>query len=158
MFSLPGGLDPQAVARAIRAGIGDPQDRQRGFGAVVIHPGRATAMEKTGTTPTVGGGDADRRQAVTLVLSLAQGQSRLPSTSQIRAVQQRVERAGPVEAIKFLEKQRDERPARIWGAWEAIHQPLVQLIKDHQARPAIVVHALEVLSDLTLMAQREERR
>jgi hypothetical protein len=157
VFALPAGLDPQVVARAIQSGIGDPLDRQRGFGAVVIHPGKASSLVRRSNSLGIVSGDQHRKEAVSQVLKLVKPQGRLPSTSQVRAVQQRLERAGPVAAIQFLEKQREERPPRIWGAWEPIHQPLVDLIKKHQERPAIAVYALEVLADLALMATREER-
>lgn len=160
VFALPAGLDPQKVAAAIRAGIGEKQDRQRGFGAVVVHPGKATGdydLQARSSHRTVLTGDSQRRQVVAQVLEWAETGRKLPSASQIRAVQQRLERAGVRATIDFLEKQK-VRPARIWGAWEPIHDPLIRMIQTHEKRPELVCQALEVLADLSLAAKGEETR
>lgn len=161
-------LDAERLCHAISRGFYDPDNgpqdegRTRGFGAVSVHPGRATGFYRY--TSPIETQSASMFDEIRLVLRMRQTVrehgGRLPSPSQIRAVQQRLiapgrdEASRRDEALKYLERQ-TERTTRIWFTWQAIHEPVVELLTKYPAASA--ARALEVLADLANLDQKEQR-
>lgn len=134
-------------------GHGPGGGKERGFGAICVHPGKAqTVFEPTPKTPVRG--DENAAEAIRSVLQMSRNAARLPSPSQIRAVQQRLVKSGPEAAAEYLKTQ-VERTSRIWFAWESIYEPCRQLLKFD--RP-IAARALETLADLAVVKEKEGRR
>lgn len=161
-------LDAEALSSAVSRGFYDPDNdpedegRTRGFGAVSVHPGRATGFYRYSapleTQP------ASMPDEVKLVLQMRrtvrEHGGRLPSPSQIRAVQQRLiapgkdEASCKNEALAYLKRQ-TERTTRIWFTWQAIYRPMTELLTTHRAASA--ARALEILADLANLDHKETR-
>jgi len=134
-------------------GLGD--GRERGFGAVSVHPGKATNWFEPSSTPRTLGADAGlaARDALRLVLAMRQQAHQLPSPSQIRAVQQRLLKAGKRDdAIAYLDRQ-TQRTSRIWFTWEAILPSMRELLKNYDV--PVAARALETLADLAIVDQKK---
>ncbi len=156
VIAFRGKLDADQLKLALIHGLGR-DGRTRGFGAVSVHPGKAEGLfsgtDGTSLHRTVG--DTTRRDAIRFVLDLHRREKgSLPSPSQIRAVQERLAKHGRDEALTFLKNQ-TERTSRIWFTWQNIVQDIEQLMKNHQ--PEAAVQALEVLADLVIADQKENR-
>jgi len=149
---------PEAdLSAALRRGIGP--GRQRGFGAVSVHPGKATGLySEASLRPELPRrGEPRFRDAMQLVLKMKAATGRLPSPSQIRAVQQRLLKSGSRAALDYLDRQ-TRRTSRIWFTWEPIHSAVKQLLNTFDDDRAIAVRALEVLADLAIVQQEQEER
>lgn len=144
------------LSAALRRGIGP--GRHRGFGAMSVHPGKATGLYAEASLRPVlpRRGEPRFRDAMQLVLKMKAATGRLPSPSQIRAVQQRLLKSGCRAALDYLDRQ-TRRTSRIWFTWEPIHSDVKQLLNTFDDDRAIAVRALEVLADLA-MPEQEERR
>lgn len=136
-------------------GIGE--GRERGFGAVSVHPGKAVDFYEP--APHLRSLDAQSpaasQAAMNLILEVRSEARQLPSPSQIRAVQQRLLKAGQQPALDYV-KQQTQRTTRIWFVWETIYTKIEQLIRLHDTE--IAVQALETLADLAIMDQQKGAR
>lgn len=139
------------VERRLLEGLGG--GRERGFGALLPHPGKARAMHDPAAGPSDGlptlfGTDLAGRLAKEL--REASGGAG-PTPSQIAALTRRVE-SSVADATAYLDKQRD-RPNRIWRAWRGVLAPLIDALKDVEGgrRPREeVLRALRVWQDMTV--------
>ncbi len=133
------------LAAALLAGLGG--GRERGFGALLPHPGLATRMfdESAGSPPPTLGGQST---AGDLGLSLweAAGRDRGPSASQVAALARRIRR-DPQGAAAFLAARR-ERPNRVWAVWRDVHGQLTELVSSED--PDHLAEALRVWQDLAV--------
>jgi len=158
VIAWDGKLDEQALAPALIAGLGTG-GRERGYGAASVHPGKATGLypdRDDPPLPHLAAEPPDRlRNALQLVLALRCGGQRLPSPSQIRAVQQRLVKSGAEAALAYLDRQ-TQRTSRIWYTWESIHGQIAELLREHD--PQLASRALEVLANLAIYDQKEEQR
>lgn len=132
------------------AGLGD--GREQGFGALLPHPGIASArVQARPTPPTLVSHDTAGREA--LALWTQAGGTQGPTPSQIAALRRQLER-GPQAALDFLKRQAKDRPARVFYRWQRVLPPLEALIPRD---PALTASALRVWQDLAII-HREERR
>jgi len=141
-------LDDRAL-EMLRYGIGGGRDR--GYGAVSVHPGTATRMfTRKAEFPTLVAPKESKNQkgAIEKVLTMARQTRRLPSRSQIRAVQQRIHKDGQAEARRYLERQVNERTSRIWYTWELIIDGVSELLDESKFNQSDASHALALLADL----------
>ncbi|MCO6454200.1 MAG: hypothetical protein J5I93_02690 [Pirellulaceae bacterium] len=146
-------VEPKTLAAALRAGMGP--GRERGYGAVSVHPGKATSLAKPNVRVPRSGIRSGAKQACECVLKIRHSGQRLPSPSQIRAVQQRLLDSGSAAALQYLSERKDHA-TRIWFAWESIYDDLEGLLRDHSQQ---VAHdALELLADLAIYDSKEQRR
>ena len=147
-------LDESKLAAALRTdGLG-LDGRERGFGAVSVHPGKAEGFYQAAPELRSIGSDApgQLRDAVRLILEIRQSPAgRLPSPSQIRAVQQRLVKSDKEQTLKYLENQ-TKRTSPIWFTWEPIHSQVAQLLNGY-SKP-IASRALEILADMAIVDQK----
>ena len=139
----------QALREAIlAAGIGE--GRAEGFGAVSVHPGEAADFFRPEPPRQTRLGDpaAAKVKATKAILKLRQ-QNRggsLPSRSQIRALQSKLQGAGSsADALQYLNQQIESRPA-IWSAWRRVHEEIKNIIETFDAPVADA--ALDLLAQL----------
>lgn len=147
-------LDPAVLAEALQGGMGE--GRQRGFGAVSVHPGTATGLYTPEPRPRVLSGSATHKDAVQRVLDIWHHAEHLPSPSQIRAVQQRLDDRVGVDKARAYLKHQTERTSRIWFTWEPIYSQIDELLS--QCGPAESFKALELLADLAIASEKETHR
>lgn len=148
VFTEP--VDSQNLQAGLIAGLG-LGGRERGFGAVSVHPGKAVGVysdDRSRSTPAPPKDSRSflLRDAIKIVLQMQSTNERLPTASQIRAVQQIVLKNGSEAARNYLTKQ-TERPGRIWFTWEPILKQVDQLLSA-PFDPSTTAKALEVLADL----------
>ncbi len=150
VIAFPSRLDDTRLAEAIQAGIGD--ERQRGFGAVSVHPGMPVGFDKPTTVALPLEGSTQQKEAIARVLNMRKQADRLPSPSQLRAVQQRLRPNQPEIALAYLKRQ-TERTSPIWFIWEQVYDDMIALITHYPA--PVASQALEVLADLAIYDQEK---
>lgn len=145
-------LDSEQLAATLLKDAPGLDGRERGFGAVSIHPGKAVALfEPRSSVPTVRT-PSEFAEAIRAVLKIARKRP-LPTPSQIRAVQQRLLPPGSREtAMNYFQHQLKRTP-HIWFAWEAIRNDMTDLLSRYS--PPMACKALEVLADLAIAEQPE---
>jgi hypothetical protein len=143
-------VDAERLPQALMAGVGS--GRQRGFGAVSVHPGMATALYEHAIQPQPVPVQQQLQDAIKLVLDMRRSASRLPSPSQIRAVQHQLGGPGGQDAVRYLQQQ-TERTSRIWFTWEPIHAQMDELLKNYDAH--VASRALDVLANLAIVDQQQ---
>jgi CRISPR/Cas system CSM-associated protein Csm3 (group 7 of RAMP superfamily) len=156
VIACGGRLDDARLAAVLTSnGLGGGRDR--GFGAVSVHPGKAVKLFEPSPHVRTLADDSNGRlhDATRLVLEIRNTARRLPSPSQICAVQQRLLKAGREGTLTYL-KQQTERTSRIWFIWEAIHSQMHKLLSDFDEKTA--VRALETLADLAILDQKKGDR
>jgi hypothetical protein len=150
-------LDAERLAAALKTGgIGqDGRDaRQRSFGAVCVHPGKAVGLFPLAPKIQAAESNPARRGAIGLALQIRGDTQRLPSPSQIRALEQHLLKSGKEVALQYLKRQ-TERTSRIWFTWEPIYKKVSSLLTDYDEPSAS--RALEVLANLAIVDQKEQR-
>lgn len=137
------------VLERLLTGLGD--GREQGFGALLPHPGIATGrVERQQVPPTLTSRSAASREGLSLWrASEQQG----PTPSQIAALLRHLD-TGPAAAVAFLERQRKERPPRVWHRWEGIADKLKGLV---QGDVETARGALRVWQDLAIVHREEQR-
>jgi hypothetical protein len=130
-----------------------PNSRQQGFGALSVHPGKASSLfdNKADISRKAASSDS-YADAVRIVIGLASTKS-LPSVSQIRAVQQRIVNSDTREALTYLSKQISEKTTRVWAAWDDCHRGIETLLSAH---PRCAYRAMEVFADLAAAKENNE--
>ena len=130
-------------------------ERQRGYGAMSVHPGQATELfEFDSTPPPMPKSSQNYAEGIKRVQRIAR-LNILPSVSQIRRIKDLVDTDGPQRAIDFLKRQMTERTARIWSDWEDCYEEIVDLAQKLPTES--LSRALEVLADLTLAKQGDSQ-
>ncbi len=159
VFMIPSmSNDVVKLKNAIVAGLcADTQDsrtsKQQGFGCIAIHPGKATAFY-AGSAQQSRRGNASLAQVMKQIVPLGQF-SHLPSTSQIRSLQQRIaltgdpqlDRASLKDASDYLAEQL-ERSTNIRVVWEPVAPVLSNLLNDEELDATAVVRGLKTLADI----------
>lgn len=142
--------DAKALAQALAAGFGD--GREQGFGALAVHPGAATELFELPRRKPPRRRSA-HKGAVASMLKLHRSlQGRLPSPSQIYAVQQRLVRGGVKEATDYLNEQ-TKRTTRIWQRWESCVDAVADILQLPGADKA-----LRLLADLAIAEKAAQNR
>ncbi|NCD33290.1 MAG: hypothetical protein EOL87_07710 [Spartobacteria bacterium] len=126
-------------------------DRQRGFGAVLPHPGIATS-------PYTRKPEFERIDSVDEAGKIAlnffeRSRSSGLSASQIAALANRIPAKGKEGALAYLQRQKSQRTSRIWERWSDVYEDLSTEIKKDPRRAARV---LRVWQDL-IIADRKDR-
>lgn len=157
VFVLESQADPALLQQAIMAGFrfetdnDDANHRQRGFGAVAVHPGMASEFYDPGTSEILKMHKSPLQLAMLEVLDW-KSSPYLPSASQIRAVQQRL--PNKTSALEHLKRQKDQR-AVTRHTWEPIYDSVKKLI---ERAPDEAKHALDMLADIAASrAEGDER-
>ena len=147
-------IEEQVMHELFTSGRFLPDQRQHGYGAISVHPGKANSLFHPSfkLTEVVAGSD-NFATALKQVLAIAR-LSTLPSVSQIREVQRRIDGAETKPAMVYLRKQCDGRTQRIWSDWEHCKDQLLSLLEKH---PKTATRALEVLADLAMTKKPEEQ-
>jgi len=141
-------IDEQKLAHALLNDTITPNHQHLGFGAVSVHPGKATGLYTV--PPTIrqlGNADNQTFNALSLILKLMSSHNQLPSTSQIRAVQQRLEKNGTQNAKEYLQRQRTGRTQDIWETWSSIFNDIETLLTSYDQSTAS--EALKFMADLS---------
>jgi hypothetical protein len=121
---------PRELATLLLRGVGE--GRERGFGAVVPHPGVATMLERR-DPPLVELKSRDEAGRISLqLIDKAKGSGLSPSQiSQIAMLAG----ADSVKAKDYLRRQRTDRPADVWNRWEPCFEllnSLLDAVKDRE--------------------------
>lgn len=140
---LDGAL-PEHARKKLAVGIG--AGRERGFGAVALHPGRANKMFVPPGSETIKEGPARLKEAVHLVLQTAQRLSRWPSVSQIRELQQRVEHDSQKIAAEYFVRQLVGRDLHLAAVWSPLRSLVESLLDPQQFNQQIASRALTLLA------------
>ena len=150
VICFPEKLDQKILTKAIMTGMHANPDqsdkfRTHGFGAVAIHPGIAKAL--FASDPKIRKVDDKASAAIKIAIKIAESGKPLPSASQIRAVQQRVEKNGQESAKEYLKTQ-CERPGKIWSVWQGIVDQIESLLEPSKFDADSASRALTVLANL----------
>ena len=154
VFTLSGCPDAGALRAAILGGFHenpaspDPS-RNRGFGAIAVHPGKANSLYRPAPSPPQRKGDGTMLSAMTLVLEL-ESKGHLPSPSQIQAVEQQIQ-LGDQNSLKqardYLAKQ-CERILEVFYDWEPIIDEVENLLQE--STPEVAKQALKSLAEIAI--------
>lgn len=125
--------------------------REAGFGAVFPHPGVAhdEVFEPKVATRTR---PADASGKLAFELWEKAGGAAGPSAAQVSALLKRLRRGKSSAARTFLETQRRDRPARVWGRWEPVYDDLIATLDS-----PLMEMALKGWQDLAA-ANKEQRQ
>jgi len=135
----------EPLKKALTLGVGSQADRQRGFGALSVHPGKATSLfSGEPAVPRIESASNKLAGAMKLILGIHRQNGQLPSRSQIRAVEQKL-RGGKKEALEYIDQQ-TKRTSRIWFTWQPIYKKIEDLINNYPEKTAR--EALHVLAEL----------
>lgn len=146
----PGGVvkfasapSPDSLSGALIAGCGG--GRERGYGALSRHPGKAVALyDLPREVPELSPDPAEG--ATRAVLDIyRRNRGPLPSVSQISAVEQRLLKTGRQGALGYLDHQ-CERTPRIWHTWDSIIEDVEKLLRNEDEKQAAT--GLRFLVDL----------
>jgi len=152
VIEFKGKIDERLLMDFLTCGDCVPDGRQRGYGALSVHPGKATKLLEIGhAVPSMAASPDNFAEAVRLALKIARNH-KLPSISQIRSVQQRVGRSVGESAIDYLDRQR-KKTSNVWSDWDDCHADVRKLLTDF---PKSAEKALEVLADLACVKEKSE--
>lgn len=135
---------PDNLTSLLVKGIGD--GRKRGCGAVLPHPG--IAKKRYEPNPAIPEISRDDNGPGVRGYNLWKASKALLSASQISQVWSLAGESTDA-ALHYLEKQRTDRPARIWDRWKGVINPLKEELKSH---PKQAAETLKVWHDLAVAA------
>ena len=153
-------LDSETVSQSqlenlIRKGLGE--GREQGFGAVSLHPGKASRMFDSGK-PELRKSRSDTHEKLAIDIALGiwkQFKKELPSVSQLAEIRSRLEAGGKNEAFKYLNRQKNERTGRIWAIWENSFTRFIKFIEEtDDCQNAI--KGIKLLIDLKIADDKSE--
>ena len=137
-------LDPDMCRSLLVRGLGG--DRDRGYGAVSVHPGKAASLfENRRSIKSLP--SSDEKTAVEAAIRMWKECGNTLSPSQISAVEQRLV-AGGKEAAKEYVNNQINRTTRIWSDWKYLKDDVLDLIENHSPQHAAV--ALRMWADLVI--------
>lgn len=143
VFKLKQALDDLPGKLAVGLGGG----RERGFGAVLPHPGISGELYETESCKTsIKSVDSSGKLAFQLYEA---GKGAGPSSSQIAALAERISR-NPVDCCKakaYLKHIKEDRPLKFWKPWKKVEKQLLELFDKH---PEVSAKVLKVWQDLTI--------
>lgn len=150
VIRLEGKADPESLKSALLAGFGP--GRERGFGALAVHPGKAQGLFKREVKlEELRSGKLQQENQVQLVkwaIGMADPKNPLPSRSQIAAVRERLIQGGKPAALDHLKRQKDERPPRIWASWRGIFDDVERVLGLPEKDAVMTLDILANLADL----------
>jgi hypothetical protein len=157
------GVDPSKLRAALLKGLG--KGRELGFGALAIHPGKATApFEKPPTRYQIPNGSPEAvRKGMSFFEACCAGG---PSPSQIFALQQRFDCKDKRGALEYLAGQAQRSVPRIQAAWKPLLKDnakesdfyrYLSAAKEEDAALALRVWADRLLTQRALEAQDNNR-
>lgn len=139
-------VETVALQKAMIAGLGDC--KQRGFGALLCHPGVAKLIHKD---------DRELREvssaskfAMLKAVEIAKTKESLPSSSQISAIISHLKNGGALAAREYLSQQK-KRGDKFWSDWQEVYKDICALIDVEGAEAA-----LEYLSNTSLARRKDE--
>ncbi len=137
-------LDPDTLRNLLIRGLGG--DRDRGYGAVSVHPGKASSLfQKRVQVKELPA--SQEKSAVEAAIKLWNDSGNTLSPSQISAVEQRLVAGGKEAARDYINRQL-KRTERIWSDWKYLKDDVLALIENHSAEHAGV--ALRMWADLVI--------
>lgn len=143
--------DSQRLEQALLAGLGE--GRERGYGAMLPHPGRADSLYRD--TPQPPCLASEHANAIKRALELEKAVPQLPSPSQISAVLASLERS-PEEARRYLKGQ-GGRGSHQYSKWQDTLHEIQQWLEgpdEHVQESARI--SLQVLRDQRAARQKEQ--
>ncbi|MCP4119566.1 MAG: hypothetical protein GY737_30030 [Desulfobacteraceae bacterium] len=151
VFRLKSPPDGDTLETAFLKGLGPGRDK--GFGALAVHPGKAGALLNRKTTALRKKKSGNSLvSAVKTILPLRK--KHLPSISQLYALKNRLETGGTESAVEYLRKQ-DGRNAHISAAWRDAKDPLKQILESTD--PETAGTAIKMLADFAGKQEGEKR-
>jgi hypothetical protein len=133
-------------------GLGDG-GREQGFGAVLPHPCMAKHLRKLdGDIPSMKQSSPAGFWAFEWFAKSGRGNG--PSPSQISAVAERIDADSAKRAMEYLEKQKKERPPRVWAKWEDVHEDVLEKLS---GEPAVAKQALRTWQDLVVANRSNDK-
>ena len=139
---------PNNLRELLTAGIGS--GRERGYGAVWPHPGVADVRYlPEPERPVLGSADSSGRVGWKL---FSQARSSGLTASQIGRLHACLKR-GSDKALEYMDRQKNERPPRIWDRWKPIFAHVKAAIEENAKEAE---KSLKVWHDLTVAGKRED--
>lgn len=137
-------IPAEKVSDLLVKGFG--RGRERGYGALALHPGIGRSLHPVNIPEPSRGTPERERKIVRKILEWTQGKRALPSASQVRAVQQRLAHSGVEVAKAYLAHQKERTP-KIWSEWEGIHGEVVNLFNEYDREQELLDKALTLLAN-----------
>ena len=123
-------FDKERFYRAILAGLGE--GKNKGYGAVMVHPGKASSVYRDSPPVYQDKDSTDRVSLTKEILSIINNIDELPSPSQLSYVEKQL-RFGKVDQLKdFLDSQ-SKRVGYMPARWKDIIHDLKELIDSYDA-------------------------
>jgi CRISPR/Cas system CSM-associated protein Csm3 (group 7 of RAMP superfamily) len=138
--------EPLKNYTALLFGIGG--GREQGLGAVLPHPGVANSKYEINTAKNPAS-NVDKSGIKGFDFWESARDSGL-SASQINAVRQ-ILIQDPNEAIKYLDRQKTDRPLQIWNRWKSV---IGKLKMDIESNPNLTAKAMKVWHDLRVAEEK----
>ncbi len=145
VFRLKSPVDTKDLEEAFRAGLG--MGRNKGFGALAVHPGKAGALLNR-STENLQRKDSGPALVMAVKKILPLRNKTLPSVSQIYALISKLETGGNKSAIQYLGEQ-TKRDPNIAAAWQDVISPLKKILKSTQPDAAnAAASAMRMLANI----------
>lgn len=160
-IALTGKADSTALRKALLEGfrsnpkVDDPL-RNRGFGAITIHPGKAVGLYSGfSTARRIRPAEHGLKAAVDLVLQL-ENLPFLPSSSQIRSIASLLnDDPASLEKANVFLKERLQSSYKVWADWEQVQDTIGQILTDFT--PRVAQKALKALADIAVVHESEDQ-
>ena len=151
------GVDKERLADCIKNGLGE--GREQGFGAVALHPGKASWMfDSMPEEHASVSSDFREKAAVENALTIWKShKTQLPSVSQLAAVRNFLcgKSDQKKNALAYLSRQKTGRTERIWDTWKKCHADIEKYINDHD--PEMAEKGLKLIMDLKISEASKDR-
>lgn len=134
------------ISQALLLGVGP--GRRSGFGAVAVHPGRATQLYQPPNNAPSKSSPPGLCEALRLVLDTSQKIAVFPSVSQVRALQQIAEQNSPKDALAYFDSQYRDRSDSIRATWEPLKNLIEALLGSKKFSQTVASRALTTLCHL----------
>ena len=137
---------PENLFDLIQKGIG--KGKERGFGAVLPHPGLAYSLYEPKLPNTkIASKDIAGILAYNLYVKVKDNG---PSASQIAALMSKIDilNNNTKQAMDFLKHIKEDRPLRFWKPWVNIETDLIEILEKHKT---LAVKTLKYWQDLTIL-------
>lgn len=146
-------LNQDTIKEIVQRGLGD--GRERGFGAIAVHPGLAMKLFKL-ATPARKTKSSPEKETIKQTYNLWKShRGNLPSPSQISALEHVVRKSGLQEGKNYLEDQL-KRTVRIWETWTSIQSDIKNIL-DTAKDKLHAAAALRMLADLAIADKNQTK-
>jgi len=140
-------VEKNLLKKALIAGLGE--GKQRGFGAVLLHPGVANRIEKPPRElkkmPAIG------KEALMKAIKLVNAKEALPSASQTGSLLAKYKEGGNELAINFLRDMKNKRGIKYYSDWTTSYNALLDILKTEYAELA-----LNYLINISIARRKED--